>query len=275
MAAAEREEERALSATERRRHVDATGFTEQRCRIEAAELFRRIGRVGPTPAPLTRLPGTHACWRRVARVMALIGSSLPDLRGYGGSTAPPGGPLGEGYSWYLLAQPAPLPKRFFTADPDAVLEHVFATWTANPGAIEQGARDTYRQAMRADTIAAMCADYRASFHLDRRDDARDRAAGRRITAPLLVVIGAEEKQLQTLKRMVGLDRSVDVARRARRALHSRRITARARRRTARISRRPRRMIRHWLTSICTSRSGTPPEIQSIDRCDSTSDWHHR
>jgi haloacetate dehalogenase len=41
----------------------------------------------------------------------------------------------------------------------------------------------------------MCADYRASFHLDRQDDATDRAAGRRIAAPVLLVIGEDETQL--------------------------------------------------------------------------------
>ena len=41
----------------------------------------------------------------------------------------------------------------------------------------------------------MCADYRASFHVDREHDADDRNAGRRIAAPVLVVTGAEETQL--------------------------------------------------------------------------------
>ena len=41
----------------------------------------------------------------------------------------------------------------------------------------------------------MCADYRASFHVDRIHDAEDRAAGRRIVVPLLLVTGAEEIQL--------------------------------------------------------------------------------
>jgi haloacetate dehalogenase len=45
------------------------------------------------------------------------------------------------------------------------------------------------------TVAAMCADYRASFHVDREHDADDRNARRRIAAPLLVVTGAEETQL--------------------------------------------------------------------------------
>jgi haloacetate dehalogenase len=38
----------------------------------------------------------------------------------------------------------------------------------------------------------MCADYRASFHLDRQLDAEDRAAGRRIGCPVLVHWGADD-----------------------------------------------------------------------------------
>ena len=49
--------------------------------------------------------------------------------------------------------------------------------------------------MTPDTIAAMCGDYRASFHLDREHDAADREAGRRISASVLVVTGADEAQL--------------------------------------------------------------------------------
>jgi len=38
----------------------------------------------------------------------------------------------------------------------------------------------------------MCADYRASFHLDAGMDAEDRDAGRRIASPVLVHWGSEE-----------------------------------------------------------------------------------
>ena len=70
------------------------------------------------------------------------------------------------------------------------------TWTADPAAIAPGSRRAYREAMDdPSTIAAMCGDYRASFHLDRRHDAEDRDAGRRVTAPLLLVTGEEETQL--------------------------------------------------------------------------------
>jgi haloacetate dehalogenase len=100
------------------------------------------------------------------------------------------------WPWFLLAQPAPFPERMISADPDGLLEHVFATWTSRPDAITAERRDAYRRALTPPTIAAMCADYRASFHLDRLHDSRDRAAGRRIAVPTLVVVGEDETQLQ-------------------------------------------------------------------------------
>jgi haloacetate dehalogenase len=99
------------------------------------------------------------------------------------------------WPWFLLAQPAPFPERMVGADPDGLLEHVFDTWASRPDAIGPETRDAYRRAMTPAAIAAMCADYRASFHLDRGHDADDRAAGRRIVAPVLVVVGEDETQL--------------------------------------------------------------------------------
>ena len=55
--------------------------------------------------------------------------------------------------------------------------------------------DAYLAALDDSTIAAMCADYRASFWLDQADDAADRRAGRRIECPLLVLTGDAEAQL--------------------------------------------------------------------------------
>jgi haloacetate dehalogenase len=226
-----------------------------------------VGGSGPPVLLLHGFPQTHLCWDRVAPALAERHTVvLADLRGYGASTAPPGGPRGEGYTkremaaelvqvmaglgherfavvghdrgarvgyrmaldhpgvvdrlavlnviptldqfermsggpslgywpWVLLAQPAPMPERLLGADPEAVLDHVFATWPADPAAISDDHRAAYRAAMTRATVAAMCADYRASFHVDREHDADDRNAGRRIAAPVLVVTGAEETQL--------------------------------------------------------------------------------
>ncbi len=226
-----------------------------------------VGGSGPPVLLPHGFPQTHLCWDRVAPALAERHTVvLADLRGYGASTAPPGGPRGEGYTkremaaelvqvmaglgherfavvghdrgarvgyrmaldhpgvvdrlavlnviptldqfermsggpslgywpWVLLAQPAPMPERLLGADPEAVLDHVFATWPADPAAISDDHRAAYRAAMTRATVAAMCADYRASFHVDREHDADDRNARRRIAAPLLVVTGAEETQL--------------------------------------------------------------------------------
>jgi haloacetate dehalogenase len=204
--------------------------------------------------------GSRRGWAETYQVVT------PDLRGYGASLAPLGGPHGEGYSkremaaelvelmagmgherfmvvghdrgarvayrmaldhpgvtiqvallnvlptvvqfeqmgggpslgywpWLFLAQPAPFPERLVSADPEALLEHVFATWAGNPDAISADSRAAYRAAMTPETIAAMCADYRASLHLDRQHDYNDRQAGHRITVPVLLVTGEDETQL--------------------------------------------------------------------------------
>ncbi len=99
------------------------------------------------------------------------------------------------WPWFLLAQPAPFPERLVGADPAGLLEHVFATWSSRPEAIGPENREAYLQALTPEAIAAICADYRASFHLDWQHDADDRAAGRRIGAPVLLVIGEDETQL--------------------------------------------------------------------------------
>jgi haloacetate dehalogenase len=99
------------------------------------------------------------------------------------------------WTWFLLAQPAPFPERVVLADPGALLDHVFATWTSDPDAIAPEQRDAYARALTTSTAAAMCADFRASFHLDREHEADDRAAGRRIACPVLLVTGADETQL--------------------------------------------------------------------------------
>src|SRR5581483_8499400 len=87
------------------------------------------------------------------------------------------------------------PERVLLADPEALLHHVFATWPSDPEAIDRQRRAAYLRALTPSTAAAMCADFRASFHLDREHEAEDRAAGRRIACPTLLVTGEDEMQL--------------------------------------------------------------------------------
>jgi haloacetate dehalogenase len=98
----------------------------------------------------------------------------------------------EYWPWFFLAQPPPFAERVIAASGEYVLGDILASWPAEPAAISAEARAEYLRAFNARTIPGMCADYRASFHLDREMDAADREAGRRIACPVLVHWGSEE-----------------------------------------------------------------------------------
>src|SRR5919197_4727462 len=244
------------------------GFEETRQEVGEASYLVNQGGDGPPLVLLHGFPETHACWHRIAPTLAEARRVIvPDLRGYGASEAPPGGPRGERYTkremaselvelmaglgherfsvvghdrggrvayrlaldhpergtragllnvvptidqfermgagpslgywtWFLLAQPAPFPERMLLCDRGALLDLVFATWPSDPDAIASEQRDAYLRALTPSTAAAMCADFRASFHLDREHEAEDRAARRRIACPALVITGEDETQLR-------------------------------------------------------------------------------
>ena len=93
----------------------------------------------------------------------------------------------KAYHWTFLAQPAPLPETLIAADGPGYIDRTLASWTRtgdlSPFAPE--ALATYRrQAADPARIAAMCNDYRAGATIDRALDEADRAAGRKIAAPL-------------------------------------------------------------------------------------------
>jgi haloacetate dehalogenase len=99
------------------------------------------------------------------------------------------------WPWYFLAQPPPFAERVISASSEYVLRSILESWPASPDAISPEAAEHYLRGFTAETIPGMCADYRASFHLDRQLDAEDREAGRKITCPVLVHWGSEEGAL--------------------------------------------------------------------------------
>lgn len=84
------------------------------------------------------------------------------------------------WHWFFYAQPD-LPERVINADPDA--------WY--PGTPEQLGPESYAEWRRAvhdpDVVRAMLEDYRAGLTIDVAHEEADRAAGRRVTAPVLVL----------------------------------------------------------------------------------------
>jgi haloacetate dehalogenase len=101
----------------------------------------------------------------------------------------------EYWPWFFLAQPPPFAERVITASAEYVLRSILESWPASPDAISDEALQQYLRGFTRETIPGMCADYRASFHLDRQLDAEDRNAGRKIGCPVLVHWGSEEGAL--------------------------------------------------------------------------------
>jgi haloacetate dehalogenase len=92
----------------------------------------------------------------------------------------------------FLAQPAPFAERLVAASAEYFLGHTLDSFAGDPAALTPEARERYRRAFTPETIAAICAEYRAAFHIDRSMDAGDRKIGRRIHCPVLVHWGASE-----------------------------------------------------------------------------------
>ena len=88
------------------------------------------------------------------------------------------------WHWAFLAQPAPLPETLIAADPEA---YYFGGDRSrfHPDALA----DYLRCAREPETIHAMCEDYRAGATYDFDVDEADRAEGRRIACPVLVLWG--------------------------------------------------------------------------------------
>lgn len=92
------------------------------------------------------------------------------------------------YHWLLLAQPEPLPETLVGADGPGYVRHLIDRWAGYRDRLDPAAVAAYAEAF-ADpaVVAAACADYRAGATLDADHDRADRAAGRRIDCPVLLV----------------------------------------------------------------------------------------
>jgi len=84
------------------------------------------------------------------------------------------------WHWFFFAQPE-IPERVINADPDA-------WYTGDPAVMGAENHAEWRSAMHdPDVVRAMLEDYRAGLTVDREHEEADRADGRRLTMPLLVL----------------------------------------------------------------------------------------
>ncbi|GAO00387.1 esterase/lipase [Komagataeibacter xylinus NBRC 13693] len=91
--------------------------------------------------------------------------------------------------WFFLIQPAPLPERLISGDPDFFLESHIAGQIKIPGSVDPRVMAEYRRCYADPAMRhAACEDYRAAAGIDLVHDAAD--ADKRIEAPLLNLWGA-------------------------------------------------------------------------------------
>ena len=84
------------------------------------------------------------------------------------------------WHWFFFAQPE-IPERVILADPDA-------WYHGDPAAMGEANHAEWRAATRDPAVVrGMLEDYRAGLTVDRADETADRAAGRKVTQPLLVL----------------------------------------------------------------------------------------
>ena len=241
------------------------GFTKSIERCNGVDIAVHRAGGGRPLLLLHGYPQNHMCWERVAPELALTHDVIiPDLRGYGGSSAPPNDPNNTTYSkrsmaqdmadlltalqiphadvlghdrgarvsyrfaldhpervrklgiieivptgdfwanwnadlamaayhWTFLAQPAPMPERMISSDPEAYINWTLTQWTLTHrlDTFSPKALESYRaQARDPARIHAMCSDYRAGASFDRALDLQDQAEGKIITAPIQFLYGA-------------------------------------------------------------------------------------
>jgi haloacetate dehalogenase len=98
------------------------------------------------------------------------------------------------WHWSFLAQPAPLPERLIAGDPASYFDlHVREGLGLGrePGRYPLEVIAAYRRALDDPAaVEAMCEDSRAGATVDAQHDDEDRAAGRHIACPVLVLWGA-------------------------------------------------------------------------------------
>jgi haloacetate dehalogenase len=94
------------------------------------------------------------------------------------------------WHWFFLGQTAKPAERVINADPHA-------WYTAGPEQMGEEAYEDFREAIsNPETVHAMCEDYRAGLGVDRAADEADRAAGRRIACPTLMLWATRDDMVE-------------------------------------------------------------------------------
>jgi haloacetate dehalogenase len=89
--------------------------------------------------------------------------------------------------WSFLAAPHPVPETLIGHAPAVIVNHMLDSWSDKPDVFPADVRDEYiAKFSNADTIHAICEEYRAAATLDYQHDETDRGK-RRVSCPVLAL----------------------------------------------------------------------------------------
>lgn len=95
------------------------------------------------------------------------------------------------YHWFFMIQPAPMPERLMSADPDFFITKKLAKTAQGLSFFGKEALAEYMRCFRnPETVRAMCEDYRACASVDLAMDTQDFSAGRKVSTPVQLLWGA-------------------------------------------------------------------------------------
>ena len=96
------------------------------------------------------------------------------------------------WHWFFMIQDYPTPEKMMGADPEFFIRRKLSKTDQGTSFFGQEALADYIRCIRnPDVIHAMCEDYRATFGIDLDMDTADFDAGRRVTAPSMILWGAK------------------------------------------------------------------------------------
>lgn len=115
----------------------------------------------------------------------------------------------ESYHWFFMAQNAPFPERLIGADLDYYIDYKLNKKGVGLSIFDPRAFAEYKRCTTHEQIHAVCEDYRATVTIDHQMDAADRAAGRKIDCPVLVLWGSNSHVGRHLKPLESWSRWAD------------------------------------------------------------------